>query len=108
MGLVRISAGQRMNGLVPSLYSTNVRYAREPQGVDCWCTALETFRAGNGDCEDLAIWLCSDAILDGDPKAHVVIKPIRPGLAHAMVITHVNGKTFLRDPSRKLGMRGRG
>jgi transglutaminase-like putative cysteine protease len=37
----------------------NVRYEAEPNGQDYWQTPLETLANGTGDCEDMAILLCS-------------------------------------------------
>lgn len=104
--LMRLSVEQRLAGRVPALYSTGIRYKREPRGIDQWLTAEETYAHGMGDCEDLAVWLAADHIVAGDPSACVVIKPVRPGLDHALVMTG-DGKV-LRDPSRILGMLGKG
>lgn len=97
--LVRESVAQRRAGLVPALHQTQVRYQREPPGSEDWLTALETWKAGWGDCEDLAIWRAADLRLQGYP-AKVVIKLVRPGKMHAQVW---DGKA-LRDPSRARGM----
>lgn len=102
--LARTSVDQRRQGLVPALYASGVRYKREPRGVDEWLTAAETYKRGWGDCEDLAVWLVADMLTRGIP-AEVVIKKVRPGLSHAMVLI---GRSRLEDPSRKLGMTGRG
>ena len=103
--LVRESVLERRSGLVPALYSTQVRYQREPKKKDEWLTALETYHAGHGDCEDLCVWLCADLIVAGDAHAQVILKDVRPGLRHALVL---DGFGNVRDPSRKLGMKGPG
>jgi hypothetical protein len=105
--LVVESVAQRRAGLVPALFSPQGRhivYRREPPGVEEWQTALDTFRRGFGDCEDLAIWRCADLRIQGLTRAKVHIKEVRPGLKHAQVLA--GGQLY--DPSRVRGMRGRG
>ena len=44
------------------MVSNSVKYTREPEGRDVWQTAEETLRLTKGDCEDMAILLCSAAL----------------------------------------------
>lgn len=107
--LVQQSVRDRLAG-VPPLAQTNVRYVREPSGREKWQSARTTYETGAGDCEDLAIYLCCDARMAGIP-AIVVIKPVRPGLRHALVaadFSHLGGRVMLLDPSRVRGMNGAG
>lgn len=104
-GLVRASVLQRRSGLCPPLANTHVRYRREPRGRERWQTAQETFERLEGDCEDLAVYLCSDFLVRGVP-ARVVVRAVRPGLKHALVAVKVPGKDVWRvvDPSKARGM----
>lgn len=103
-GMVQISLGQLRRGLCPPLYQAGVRYEREPRGRESWQTALATFHRKRGDCEDLAIYLAASKRLVG-LSAKAVIIDIRPGLKHC-VVRLPDGS--LEDPSKRLGMQGRG
>lgn len=103
-GMVRISVSQLRRGLCPPLYDAGVRYTREPRGREQWQTALETYRLREGDCEDLSIWRAAEHRLIG-VEAKAVIIDIRPGLKHCVV--KLPGGNF-EDPSKRLGMLGRG
>lgn len=87
----------------PPLARTAIRYRREPLGREQWQTAAETFARGEGDCEDLSIYLARDFRARGIP-AHVVIKRTRSGGLHALVLARVHGRTLLLDPSKARGM----
>jgi transglutaminase-like putative cysteine protease len=105
--LVQQSVRDRLAG-VPPLAQTTVRYVREPAGREKWQSARTTYLTGEGDCEDLAIYLAADARIAGVP-AIVVIKPVRPGLRHALVAAKFPGnRVLLLDPSRVRGMTGAG
>ena len=108
--LVATSDAQRRAGLVPALSSVpSVRYRREPTGRERWQTAAETNRYGEGDCEDLAIWLAADATVRGIP-ARVVIRRIRSGLMHALCAMRIpradgrGSRVVVIDPSKARGM----
>lgn len=105
-GLVALDLGQLRRGLVPPLYAaTHVRYRREPPGREQWQSALEVFKAGHGDCEDLACWLAASYQLVGRTDAHAAIIDVRMGLKHC-VVRFRDGS--IEDPSKKLGMSGKG
>lgn len=87
----------------PPLSQTRVRYEREPRGREQWQTARDTFLAGVGDCEDLAIYLARDMRNRG-LAARVVIKRTHSGGLHALVLARINGKMRLLDPSKARGM----
>ena len=104
-GLARICAIQIREGKVPArLYTSGVRYQREPTGRERWQTAAETLRRGAGDCEDLVAWRVAELRCQGKQADPMVYSP-RPGLLHCVVkLSH--GR--IEDPSKKLGMRGPG
>lgn len=104
--LVRLSVLDRLSG-TPALSATDVRYRREPRGRERWQTAADTFRLGQGDCEDLAVYLAADLRHRG-VDARVVIKRINPRLQHALVLARVGGRLALIDPSKARGMKGSG
>jgi transglutaminase-like putative cysteine protease len=80
-----------------------VRYVRERPGLERWQTARETYLSGEGDCEDLSIYLARDLRMRGFP-ARVVIKRTRSGGLHALVGARINRKYVLLDPSKARGM----
>ena len=82
-------------------------YQREPARREHWQSAETTFELGHGDCEDLAIWLCADARLAG-MNARVVVKRVRPGLSHTLVLAENGRLSGLFDPSLARGMKGAG
>lgn len=91
---------------LPPLYQSGVRYEREPRGQENWQTCHETLKRKAGDCEDLAAWRAAELRVTGaDPAAVAIIKRIRPGLIHCLVR---RGNGHLEDPSKILGMRGKG
>jgi len=91
---------------LPPLYASGVRYQREPRGQEDWQSARETYKRRAGDCEDLAAWRAAELRVSGyDPRATAIIKRIRPGLIHCLVL---RGNGMLEDPSKVLGMRGKG
>ena len=95
---------RKSRGKIPSLYMSGVRYKREPEGEENWQTAEECVRLGYGDCEDLAAWRAAELRVSGqDPLARAVLREVRPGLMHCLVM-RANGQ--LEDPSKKLGMGG--
>lgn len=105
--LVQHSVRDRRAGC-PPLARTRVIYKREPARRELWQTANSTFAIGDGDCEDLSIWLAADLRHDLKLPAQVIVKPVRPGLRHARVGVSVNGREVIMDPSLWRGMRGKG
>lgn len=103
-GLARACYVQLRLQPLPALYASGVRYARE-QGREEWQTAEETFGKGKGDCEDLAAWRCAELWVAGERAARVHCYSPRPGLIHC-VVRRADGT--LEDPSKKLGMKGKG
>jgi len=99
--LVRRNTALISAGGIPRLMRSGVRYQREPKGREEWLDCTEVLRARVGDCEDLACWLAGELRANGDHRARAVLKLVRPGLKHCLVM---DGRGNLRDPSRALGM----
>lgn len=90
----------------PPLYQSGVRYEREPLGKEDWQTVERAYATRNADCEDLAAWRAAELVVSGqDAGARAVIKRVRPGLIHCLVR---RGNGAMEDPSKVLGMKGRG
>jgi hypothetical protein len=102
--LARLSYEQMQAHPLPPLYASGVRYARE-RGREDWQTAHETFSKKRGDCEDLAAWRCAELWVLGEKDADVHCYAPRPGLIHC-VVRRADGR--LEDPSKRLGMKGKG
>lgn len=103
-GLVQLNLSQLRRGLAPPLYKSGVRYKREPRGREKWQTAKTTFKKKDGDCEDLAAYRAADLRLGG-VQARAVVIDVAPGLKHC-VVKLPDGR--LEDPSKRLGMSGKG
>lgn len=106
--LVQQSVRDRRAGTPPLAAVQKVRYEREPSRRELWQSAESTAVLGNGDCEDLSIWLAADIRHDLGIPAKVVIKNVRPGLRHARVGIPYKGREVIVDPSIWRGMRGPG
>lgn len=89
---------------LPALYASGVRYQREHNRED-WQTAEETLQRGHGDCEDLAAFRAAELRNAGELGAKAVCYAPRPGLIHC-VVRRADGT--IEDPSRRLGMNGKG
>lgn len=86
---------------VPPLYSSGIRYRREPKGKEQWLLASEVVRAGAGDCEDLTAYRLAELWRDGSAARSRVTMSRDSKLAHVLV-EHADGS--LEDPSALLGM----
>ena len=84
---------------LPLLYSSGVRYAREP-GTEAWLTAPELFRRGQGDCEDLSCTRAAELRAREGERATPV--PLRWERGWHIVVRRADGR--LEDPSVRLGM----
>jgi hypothetical protein len=49
-GVAMTCERQIRNGQAPALYTSGVRYMREPEGRESWQTASETYQRRCGDC----------------------------------------------------------
>lgn len=86
----------------PPLYSSRVRYEREPPGSEVWQSARAVFASLRADCEDLAagtrvpeLWYA------GETAARPIVKRINATLRHILV-ERADGT--IEDPSLILGM----
>lgn len=102
--LARICAAECRGRRLPPLYRSGVVYRREPPGRERWQSAVETLRVGGGDCEDLVAWRVGELRARG-VAAQPHVYRVRPGLMHCVVMLPGGRK---EDPSKRLGMRGRG
>ncbi len=91
---------ERAGGL-PSLYSSGVRYLREPTGRERWLNADELLAIGVGDCEDLGAYRAAELRRQGIAARAVAIRTGRKKF-HTVVL--LPDKTF-EDPSVRLGMK---
>jgi hypothetical protein len=103
-GLVRLDLSQLRRGLAPPIYSSKVRYKREARGREDWQSAVAAMRSGGADCEDLAAWCAASYRLAG-VNARAIVKQVAPGLKHCLVLLP-DGR--IEDPSKRLGMKGKG
>lgn len=103
-GLVRLDLSQLRRGLAPPIYASRVRYKREARGREDWQSAVKAMRNGGADCEDLAAWCAASYRLAG-VHAVAVVKQVGPGLKHCLVRLP-DGR--IEDPSKRLGMKGKG
>ena len=105
-GLAQAATEEIAGGGMPLLYASGVRYERERPGHEEWLIPSQVLAGGVGDCEDLAAYRVGELRATGaDEGARIVIIPTGPRTMHA-VVRRSNGE--LEDPSRALGMGGRG
>jgi len=81
--------------------SKEISFVDPNLAINYWLTPKEIFSAKLGDDEDLAVFLCSLLLALGDEKAEVVIAELDNLVTHAFVVTELNEKFFLLDPSQK-------
>lgn len=104
-GLSQLATEEHRASRLPPLYKSGVRYRRE-NGTEDWLTPREVLAAGHADCEDLSAYRVGELRASGvDPAARIVIERTGPRTLHALVR---RGDGQLEDPSRALGMTGRG
>lgn len=87
---------------LPPLYSSGVRYRREPRGREWWQSAPDVLAVAtrrSGDCEDLAAYRAAELRYWDGELARVVILRTARGSFHA-VVEREDGT--LEDPSRVL------
>lgn len=96
-GLVALNVALMRQGGVPRLYTTRVRYQREPKGVEQWRTADRVLRSGFGDCEDLAAYRAAELIVQRGEPARVIVTRTARRTWHARV-KRANGR--VEDPSK--------
>ena len=101
----------------PKLYESGVVYRREDR-TENWLDIPHVIKAGWGDCEDLVFWRVAELRhqkikaapfakwrrVNGVFKYHALVRRFAPGRDHFGRV--VNSKSWLEDPSRRLGMNG--
>lgn len=91
---------------VPPLYETGVIYRREPREIrEDFATAPIVLARGWGDCDDLAPWRSAELVVRHGINARPIVQRVARNTWHC-VVELADGR--LLDPSRRLGMRGRG
>jgi len=85
------------------LYGAGVRYQRERLAED-WLMIPELYAAGVGDCEDLGAARAAELrVFDGCPARAFAARS-----GQRSFHTLVDACGVVEDPSRRLGMKGRG
>lgn len=111
---------------LPLLYDSHVVYRQEDD--ETWCDIYNALLQGHEDCDGLAAWRCGEilrygwrAIRHGDPgfqaaaslrptriRAEVILRTRVPrgrvGLYHCIAKFWIGGKSYIDDPSARLGM----
>lgn len=85
----------------PPLYTTTIRYEREPPGSEVWQTTRMLYATGAGDCEDLSCVRSAQLWAAGETRARPSVRRISPRLRHIQVL-RADGS--IEDPSLILGM----
>lgn len=103
---VRINVEAHQRGYrLPPLYTSGVRYEREPRGQERWLSAPWIYELGAGDCEDLACARAAELRLAGLPAFAIPKAPtarVGGGKLYHIIVDRTGGE--LEDPSRRLGM----
>lgn len=81
--------------------STDVRCVKSDIDINFWLSPSEILSEKIGDDEDLAVLMCSIMYSLGDEQAEAVIAEMDDLTTHAFVITELNGKFVLVDPSQR-------
>lgn len=108
LGLVAVNLQQLRGGIRPISHllkpdrrgRRRIRYIRLDPGEE-WLSLRDIRAKRGGDCEDLAAAVAAELIAGGIP-ARPIIRKVRPGLWHAMVLREDTGAIL--DPSRTGGM----
>lgn len=105
-GLEDLREAREQGRPLPLLYESGVRYARERAGKEDWQVPTTTYRKRQGDCEDLAAgWRVPELWMLGEAGARVFLKRVNEQLRHIQVL---RADGTIEDPSKILGMGGRG
>ena len=105
-GLVEANGVALESGILPPLYSSDVRYQEEPPDVESFIDGLTCYRRGHGDCAHLAAWRVAELQVQGEP-ADITIEfqpsQLRPGcMLYHVQVRRADGS--VEDPSVILGM----
>lgn len=100
-----ISGGKRF----PPLYRSGVRYRRQ-LGPERFLPIPIVFRRRYGDCDQLAAWRAAE-LQERGVAARAVPRMVTPRLMHVVVVypdPRNPKRQVVEDPSRRLGMGGKG
>lgn len=97
-GFVQAACVIISTGVVPPFpQMTGVKYRPEPSGEENWLLPNQVMKAGQGDCEDLSIWLAAGYRVTGqDPYARAMLVMTGDHQVHCLVELQ-NGQQV--DPS---------
>lgn len=76
-----------------------VRYVPNDLNINFWLTPKEILTHKVSDDEDLAVLTCTTLHALGDENAFVYVMELEDLHTHAVVLSDINGKTLLLDPS---------
>ncbi len=76
-----------------------IKYVPNDLNVNFWLSPTEILTHKVSDDEDLAVLLCACLFALGDEHATVYLMELEDLRTHAVVMTHINEKTLLLDPS---------
>ncbi|MFH0969859.1 MAG: hypothetical protein V1776_00125 [Candidatus Diapherotrites archaeon] len=76
-----------------------IKYVPNDMNINFWLNPKDILTHKVSDDEDLAIVLCSSLLALEDKRAFVYVMELEDLRTHAVVITDVNEKTLLLDPS---------
>lgn len=76
-----------------------IKYVPNELNINFWLSPTDILTNKVSDDEDLAVLLCTLMFAAGDDKALVHVMEMEDSRTHAVVISEINGKTLLLDPS---------
>ncbi|MEK6970823.1 MAG: hypothetical protein AABW68_03990 [archaeon] len=76
-----------------------IKYVPNDLSMNIWLAPKDILTHKVSDDEDLAVLLCNALFALGDRKAAVYVMELDDLRTHAVVLSEVNGKTLLLDPS---------
>ncbi len=77
-----------------------IDFVKSKVNINFWLSPSEILKFRIGDDEDQAVFLCSLLLALGDKNAEVIIAELSDFSTHAFVLTEINNKFFLLDPSQ--------
>lgn len=80
-----------------------IKFISNDLNVNFWLSPKDILTSKVSDDEDLAVLLCTCLFTLGDKKAMVYLMELEDLHTHAVVITTINDKTLLLDPSTPHG-----
>jgi hypothetical protein len=93
----------------PKLYSSGIKYVRDPQGVELWRGIRSCLAAGFADCKSLAAYRVAELRQAGEHATFVLRQKLRPmigGGTHVLYHVQIQREDqAVEDPSSILGMK---